>query len=136
MVDCPPIEVSGQIRPLQIVGLILYVPGHFFAKYLLRRSAQKGNAQGRITTLGLVVYMSMVVAMVVGFAQGHFAGHTWFGHFTSNWLGRLTYGAVLIAVWSCIEHLLKRRGYVLWVRPLAAQQVVQADGPPSGGHAT
>ena len=119
-----------------IVGLILYIPGHFLARYLLRRCAPRSNTQGRITTLGVVVYTSMVVAMIVGFAQEHIAGHTWFGHFTSNWLGRLTFAAVVIAVWSCIEYLLKRRGYVLWVRPPAAQQVVQADGPASGGPAT
>ena len=114
-----------------IVGLTLYIPGHFLARYLLLRATPKSIAQDRVTTLGLVVYAFMVVAMIVGFAQEHFAGHTWFGHFMSNWLGRLTYGAVLIAVWAGIEHVLKWRGYVLWVRPPAAQQNVESDAPAS-----
>jgi hypothetical protein len=106
------------------VGLILYIPCHFLAKYLLRRSAPKSYARRRITTLGLVVYAAMVVALFVGFTQEHFAPHTWFGHFMSNWLGRLTYAAVLVTVWFCIEYLLTRRGYVLWVRLPVAQPLV------------
>jgi hypothetical protein len=110
-----------------IAGLILYIPCHFLAKYFLRRSAPKSIAHKRITTLGLVVYASMVVAMFVGFTQEYFAPHTWFGHFMSNWLGRLTYAAVLATVSTCIEYLLTRRGYVLWVRLPAALPSVPAD---------
>ncbi|MES2901618.1 MAG: hypothetical protein V4723_17955 [Pseudomonadota bacterium] len=102
-----------------IVGLILYIPGHYLAKYFLRSAASKSEAHSRITTLGLVVYGAMVLAMFLGFAQQYFAENTWFGHFVSTWFGRLTFATVLIAVWTGIEYSLKKRGYSLWVRPPA-----------------
>ena len=54
-----------------VVGLVLYIPGYFLAKYLLRRSSPRSNSHGRITKLGAVVYGAMVFAMFIGYAQEH-----------------------------------------------------------------
>ncbi|MYM67079.1 hypothetical protein GTP45_09585 [Pseudoduganella sp. FT55W] len=53
--------------------------------------------------------------LFVGYAQGHFAPHTWFGHFMSDWGGRLAYAGVIMVLWAVIEYILKKRGYVIWV---------------------
>jgi hypothetical protein len=115
-----------------VVGLILYIPGHLLAKYVLRRSSPKGSARSRITRLGVAVYVPMVLALFIGFAQGHLSVHTWFGQFMSHWGGRLTYAGLLVVVWACIEYVLSKRGHVLWERASIAQQAVAADPPKTG----
>ncbi len=98
-----------------VIGLILYIPGHFLAKYLLRRTAATSIQRKRITALGALVYGTLVCALVAGYAQEHLSPHTWFGQFMSNLGGQFLYGLVLIAVLGIIENLLKARGYALWV---------------------
>jgi hypothetical protein len=110
-----------------VVGLLLYIPGHFLAKYLLRRSQPKSNARGHITRLGFVVYGAMVFTMFIGYAQEHLSPQTWFGHFMSSWGGQLAYSVLVVAVWAGIERLLKKRGYVTWVPAPVAQPGIQAD---------
>lgn len=118
-----------------VVGLILYIPGHFLSKCLLRRSAPESHIRSCMTRLGMVVYGAMVFAMLVGYAQEHFAAQTWFGHFVSSWGGRLAYAGAVIALSACVEYLLKKRGYALWVRESVVQRAGQARGPTSGGPA-
>ena len=118
-----------------VVGLVLYIPGYFLAKYLLRRSSPRSNAHGRITKLGAVVYGAMAFAMFIGYAQEHLSPQTWFGHFVSNWGGRLAYTGAVALVWAGIERILKKLGHITWVPASAAQQVVQSDSPASGGPA-
>lgn len=98
-----------------VIGLILYIPAHFLAKYLLRRTATTSIQRSRITALGVLVYGILVCALVAGFAQGHLSPHTWFGQVMSNVGGQFLYGLVLTAVLGIVENLLKARGHALWV---------------------
>lgn len=98
-----------------VIGLILYIPGHFLAKYLLRRTAPTSIQRKRITALGALVYGTLVCALVAGFAQGHLSPHTWFGQLMSNVGGQFLYGTVLTVVMGIVEIVLKERGHELWV---------------------
>ncbi len=98
-----------------VIGLILYIPGHLLAKYLLRRSSPTSNGRSRITGLGLLVYGTLVCALVAGFAQEHLAPNTWYGQFMSTWFGQFIYGTVLLVALSFIEIMLKARGHILWI---------------------
>lgn len=110
-----------------VVGLILYVPERLLAKYILHRSNPRSSARSRITRLGIVAYVLMVLALFIGFAQGHLMAHTWFGQSMSYWGGRLAYACLLAVMWAGIEHVLSNRGYALWNRASPAQQSVAAD---------
>jgi hypothetical protein len=50
----------------------------------LQAAREAGNGGGRVTKLGLVVYVPMVLARFAGFAQEHVATKTGFGQFMSK----------------------------------------------------
>jgi hypothetical protein len=100
-------------------GAILYIPGYFFAKWVLRRASSNSRAKLRITRTGFFVYGLMVVLMMLGFAQEHLAPATLFGHLVSSWFGRLAFVALLVVVFTIIERLLAKAGVLCVVRKTA-----------------
>lgn len=93
-----------------VLGLVLYVPAHYWAKRRLRRAPQESSLKLRITPAGFVVYGLMVAAMMAGFSLQYLAPETRLGHFTSTGRGRIVMTGALMAVVSVVEGLLRSLG--------------------------
>ncbi|MCA3028423.1 MAG: hypothetical protein ING66_07470 [Rhodocyclaceae bacterium] len=99
-----------------VVGLILYIPGHFLAKRLLRHSPTKSAARLRITRAGFVYFGLMVFALMAGFSLQYLAADTLLGQFVGTGHGLMVIGFGVVAVFSAFEVILRKFGVQMVVR--------------------
>lgn len=99
-----------------LVGVILYVPGHFLAKRLLRRSPVASAARLRITRAGFFFFGLMVFFLMAGFSLQYLAPDTALGQFVTTWYGRMILGFCVVAVFTAVELILKKFGVHCVVR--------------------
>jgi uncharacterized membrane protein len=92
-----------------ILGVLLYIPGHWWAKRKLRNMESDGEYKLHITSAGL--------AWVIGLSQEHLSPGTEFGKFVSTWLGKLYY-IVIVAILALVFGLiLELFGFKLFRKP-------------------
>jgi uncharacterized membrane protein len=100
-----------------ILGVLLYIPGHWWAKRKLRNMESDGEYKLHITSAGLAWCVLMVFAWVIGLSQEHLSPGTEFGKFVSTWLGKLYY-IVIVAILALVFGLiLELFGFKLFRKP-------------------
>jgi len=100
-----------------ISGILLYIPGHWWAKRKIRNMATGSQYGLHITSSGLALCTLMVVALVLGFSQEHLSPETEFGKFVSSWLGKLYYMAIVGMLTILFGLILQMLGFTLFKHP-------------------
>lgn len=94
-----------------LLGIVLYVPGRWWAKRKLREAPAASAARVRVTRAGLVFYGIMILFLMIGLFQEHLAPQSRIGEFVSTRVGRLAFVGAYVGVSVLIENMLTRLGF-------------------------
>jgi hypothetical protein len=110
-------DLVGYILFFLVIGVLLYIPGHWWAKRKLRNAESGSKFELHITSAGFALCTLMVVALLLGFSQQYLAPQTEFGKFVSTPLGRLSYLVAVYALTVVFGLILEMLGFTLFRNP-------------------
>lgn len=110
------VPIAVAIALALLVGVVLYIPVHFLAKRLLRRTPVASAARLRITRAGFFYFGLMVLVLMAGFSLQYLASDTPLGQFMATWYGRLILGFCVVALFTVVELILRKVGVRCVVR--------------------
>jgi ABC-type xylose transport system permease subunit len=96
-----------------LAGMLLYIPGRWWAKRQLRNAPDESIGKARVTRAGYLFFAIMIGLLLIGFAQEHIAPSSRLGEFVSTRAGRLVFLGSFAAAGFVIENLLARAGIKL-----------------------
>ena len=96
-----------------LLGLLLYVPGRWWAKRQLKNAPDGSVGKARVTQVGYLFFGIMIGLLFFGFAQEHMAPSSRLGALVSTRIGRLTLFGGIVAASFLIEKMLGRAGIEL-----------------------
>ena len=100
-----------------VVGILLYIPGHCWAKRKLHNVESDSKYGLHITSSGFALCVLMVFALLIGLSREHLAPGTEFGKFVSTWLGKLYYIAIVSILTLVFGLILHMFGFTLFRNP-------------------
>ena len=96
-----------------LAGLLLYVPGRWWAKRQIKNAPDGSVGKARVTRAGYLFFGIMIGLLFLGFAQAHIAPSSRLGEFVSTRMGRLVLFGGIVAASFVIEKILGRAGIEL-----------------------
>ncbi len=96
-----------------LLGLLLYIPGRWWAKRQLRDAPEGSPGKARVTRAGYLFFGVMIGFLLIGLMQHEVAPNSRLGEFVSTRSGRLIFFVSYLAVGVIIEKALVRAGIVL-----------------------
>ena len=96
-----------------LLGLLLYLPGRWWARRQLAKSPDGSPAKARVTRAGYLFFGIMIGLLFIGFSQEHIAPTSSLGEFVSNRGGRWIFAGAILAIAVVIEKILARAGIEL-----------------------
>jgi hypothetical protein len=99
-----------------VIGILLYIPGRWWAKHKLRDTQPESDARLHITSSGLALIVLMVFVLVIGSSQQYLAPETEFGQFVSNGLGLLFFVVAVTVTTIVLGLVLIMLGFTLFRR--------------------
>jgi hypothetical protein len=99
-----------------VIGILLYIPGRWWAKHKLRNAPPESDARLHITSSGLALIVLMVFALVIGSSQQYLAPETEFGRFVSNGFGLLFFVVAVTVTTIVLGLVLILLGFTLFRR--------------------
>jgi heme/copper-type cytochrome/quinol oxidase subunit 2 len=100
-----------------VIGVLLYIPGRWWAKRKLRNAPPNSEYNLHITSSGLALCVLMVFTLVIGSSQRYLAPESEFGRFVSNPLGLLFFWAAVTVATIVFGLVLEMLGFTLYRRP-------------------
>lgn len=90
-----------------LAGVLLYSPFYIWKKWRGKKAPpSNGLLTKKVTRREISFYGTMVVFMLIGFAQEHIAPQTAFGRFVSSWSGQLIYVVCVFIVFMILAVVL------------------------------
>ena len=100
-----------------VLGVLLYVPAHWWAKRRVRSLPPDSPAGLQVTSAGLAFCVLLLGLMLAGISQVYFAPETEFGRFLASGIGLALFVAALAILGGVIGMVLESFGLALFRRP-------------------
>lgn len=100
-----------------VLGVVLYIPGRWWAKHRLRNAPSGSRLRLRVTAAGFAVCVLMVGVLIAGSSQQYWAPQTQFGQFVATGVGRLVFWSVVAVSTIVLCMILEMLGFTLFKHP-------------------
>ena len=99
-----------------VIGVLLYIPGRWWAKRKLRNTPPDSEYKLHITSAGLALCVLTVFILIIGSSQRYLAPESEFGRFVSNVFGLLFFWAAVTVTMIVFGLVLEMLGFTLFRR--------------------
>jgi hypothetical protein len=98
-----------------VLGVLLYVPGRWWARRKLRDAPKEASARRSVTPTGYVLAGLITTAFVSAFSLSYFAPESIVGRWASTSVGRLAIAVSLVGLCAILELIARKLGFKLVV---------------------